>query len=231
MSKKCLFCSAILEDEDVFCDECGKKQDETAATEKVEHRTEDKRKEHEVVAATVQEEVREQKAREEAEAKKRTQLELARRIKAEAEARAEAERKAKAEAEAKERERAETELRIKAEAEAKVRLEAEQKAKAEKERQRAEQMRESRDAVAKASKTAMHTIVSIICWLLGLSCVLLGLMFVSDAIVMSVTWILAGLLILPPVTKLVPSFKGRKIVIILACVILLFIGIVSFPAA
>ena len=30
MSKKCLFCGAILEDEDMFCGECGKKQDETA---------------------------------------------------------------------------------------------------------------------------------------------------------------------------------------------------------
>lgn len=44
MSKKCLFCGAILEDEDIFCDECGKKQDEAAAKEETKRREEAKKK-------------------------------------------------------------------------------------------------------------------------------------------------------------------------------------------
>ncbi len=30
MSKKCIYCGALLEDDDMFCDECGKKQEKTA---------------------------------------------------------------------------------------------------------------------------------------------------------------------------------------------------------
>ena len=36
MSKKCTFCGAVLEDEDKFCDECGKKQEDTAAANEPE---------------------------------------------------------------------------------------------------------------------------------------------------------------------------------------------------
>ena len=120
-------------------------------------------------------------------------------------------------------------MRIKAEAEAKVRMEAEQRAKAEKAKQRSEQMEGAKAAVAATGRTATHIIGLIIRWLLGLSYILIALMFIGDAIVMSVSWILAGLLILPPVTKLVPAFKGRKIVIVLVCIVLLVIGAMSFP--
>ena len=110
-------------------------------------------------------------------------------------------------------------------------MEAEQKAKAEKAKQRSEQMEGAKAAVAATGRTTAHIIGLIIRWLLGLSYILIALMFIGDAIVMSVSWILAGLLILPPVTKLVPAFKGRKIVIVLACIALLVIGAMSFPTA
>lgn len=42
MSKKCFFCGAILEDEDIFCDECGKKQDQASVIKQVEHKSEPK---------------------------------------------------------------------------------------------------------------------------------------------------------------------------------------------
>lgn len=31
MSKQCLYCGALLDDDDIFCDECGKRQDDEAA--------------------------------------------------------------------------------------------------------------------------------------------------------------------------------------------------------
>ena len=123
MSKKCIYCGTELEDDALFCDECGKKQELA--------------KEPEV----------EQKARKEAELKAKQEADV--KAKAEADAIAEAAQKAKEEAEkqaqeavevkekleaekqAKAEEEARKESRIKAEAEARVRVEAEQKERAE----------------------------------------------------------------------------------------------------
>lgn len=75
MSKKCIYCGAELEDDALFCDECGKKQELA--------------KEPEV----------EQKARKEAELKAKQEANANAKAKAEADAIVEAAQKAKEEAE------------------------------------------------------------------------------------------------------------------------------------
>ena len=123
MSKKCIYCGAELEDDALFCDECGKKQELVKKVE-VEQNA---KKEAEL------------KAKQEAEAKAKADAdaiaETAQKAKEEAEKQAQeaAEVKAKLEAEkqAKAEEEARKESRIKAEAEAK-RLEKEHKKDAQK---------------------------------------------------------------------------------------------------
>ena len=109
MSKKCIYCGAELEDDALFCDECGKKQELSKETETEQNAPKDA----------------ELKAKQEADAK--AKAEAAQRAKEEAEKKAklEAERQAKAEEESRK------EIRTKAEAEARVRTESEQKEKAE----------------------------------------------------------------------------------------------------
>lgn len=102
MSKKCIYCGAELEDDALFCDECGKKQElakETGTEQNIQKDAE-------------------MKAKQEADAKAKAE--------AAQKAKEEAEKQAKAEEEA----RKEKEIRIKAEAEARVRVEAEQKERA-----------------------------------------------------------------------------------------------------
>lgn len=123
MSKKCIYCGAELEDDALFCDECGKKQELVKKVE-VEQNA---KKEAEL------------KAKQEAEAKAKADAdaiaETAQKAKEEAEKQAQeaVEVKAKLEAEkqAKAEEEARKESRIKAEAEAK-RLEKEHKKDAQK---------------------------------------------------------------------------------------------------
>ena len=123
MSKKCIYCGAELEDDALFCDECGKKQELVKKVE-VEQNA---KKEAEL------------KAKQEAEAKAKADAdaiaETAQKAKEETEKQAQeaVEVKAKLEAEkqAKAEEEARKESRIKAEAEARVRVEAEQKERAE----------------------------------------------------------------------------------------------------
>lgn len=118
MSKKCIYCGAELEDDALFCDECGKKQELSKEAETEQNALKDA----------------ELKAKQEADAK--AKAEAAQRAKEEAEKQAQeaAEAKAKLEAEkqakAEEEARKEKEIRIKAEAEARVRVEAEQKERA-----------------------------------------------------------------------------------------------------
>ena len=122
-SKKCIYCGAELEDDALFCDECGKKQELVKKVE-VEQNA---KKEAEL------------KAKQEAEAKAKADAdaiaEAAQKAKEEAEKQAQeaAEVKAKLEAErqAKAEEESRKEIRTKAEAEARVRTESEQKEKAE----------------------------------------------------------------------------------------------------
>ena len=99
MSKKCLFCGATLEDEDLFCDECGKKQDQTSIKAEAERKAKEQEQAKKVA---------EERAREEAERKAREKEETEMRIKAEAEARVrlEAEQKAQEEARRKAQEEA-----------------------------------------------------------------------------------------------------------------------------
>lgn len=117
MSKKCIYCGAELEDDALFCDECGKKQELSKETETEQNAPKDA----------------ELKAKQEADAK--AKAEAAQRAKEEAEKQAQeaAEVKAKLEAErqAKAEEESRKEIRTKAEAEARVRTESEQKEKAE----------------------------------------------------------------------------------------------------
>ena len=109
MSKKCIYCGAELEDDALFCDECGKKQELSKEAETEQNAPKD-------AELKAKQEVA-QRAKEEAEKQMREV----------AEAKLEAEKQAKAEEEARE----EKEIRIKAEAEARVRVEAEQKERAE----------------------------------------------------------------------------------------------------
>lgn len=117
MSKKCIYCGAELEDDALFCDECGKKQELSKEAETEQNVPKDA----------------ELKAKQEADAK--AKAEAAQRAKEEAEKQAQeaAEVKAKLEAErqAKAEEESRKEIRTKAEAEARVRTESEQKKKAE----------------------------------------------------------------------------------------------------
>ena len=69
MSKQCLFCGAVLDDDAIFCDECGKRQDDVSTKEIVS-----------------------KKEQEETVAKEREQAETEMRIKAEQEAEAARER-------------------------------------------------------------------------------------------------------------------------------------------
>lgn len=118
MSKKCIYCGAELEDDALFCDECGKKQElpKEAETEQNAPKDAELKAKQEADAKAKAEAA--QRAKEEAE---KQALEAA-----EAKAKLEAEKQAKAEEEA----RKEKEIRIKAEAEARVRVEAEQKERA-----------------------------------------------------------------------------------------------------
>lgn len=118
MSKKCIYCGAELEDDALFCDECGKKQElakETGTEQNIQKDAEIKAKQEADAKAKAE---AAQKAKEEAEKQAQEAAEV--------KAKLEAEKQAKAEEEA----RKEKEIRIKAEAEARVRVEAEQKERA-----------------------------------------------------------------------------------------------------
>lgn len=124
MSKKCIYCGAELEDDALFCDECGKKQ-ELAKEPEVEQKA---RKGAEL------------KAKQEADAKAKAEAdaiaEVAQKAKEEAEKKAQeaAELKAKLEADkqakAAEKTRKEKEICTKTETEARARMETEQKEQA-----------------------------------------------------------------------------------------------------
>ena len=118
MSKKCIYCGAELEDDALFCDECGKKQElfKEAETEQNAPKDAELKAKQEADAKANAEAA--QRAKEEAEKQEQEA--------AEAKVKLEAEKQAKAEEEA----RKEKEIRIKAEAEARVRVEAEQKERA-----------------------------------------------------------------------------------------------------
>lgn len=123
MSKKCIYCGAELEDDALFCDECGKKQ------ESVKEAEQNAKKEAELKAK----QEAEAKAKADADAiaeaaqKAKEEVEKQAREAAEVKAKLEAERQAKAE----EKSRREKEIRTKAEAEARVCAESEQKEQAE----------------------------------------------------------------------------------------------------
>lgn len=109
--------------------------------------------------------------------------------------------------------------------------EAEQKTKAEAEKraqvevmEKAKERAEAKALAVKTGKNLTHLIIMIIRWIFGLSYILLAFVFKIYSNLFCITWILAGLIILPPVTKLIPQFKGRRLVLILACVVLLSIG-------
>lgn len=108
MSKKCIYCGAELEDDALFCDECGKKQELAKETETEPNDPKDA----------------ELKAKQEADAK--AKAEAAQRAKEEAEKQAQEAAEAKAKLEAEKQAKAEEEARKEKAAEAK-RLEKERK--------------------------------------------------------------------------------------------------------
>lgn len=91
-------------------------------------------------------------------------------------------------------------------------------------------MAEARAAAVKTGKNITHTIFVVISWIVGLFFILSALLINVQAIVLCITWILAGLIILPPVTKLIPQFKGKTLVLILVFVILLLVGLLAVGA-
>ena len=123
MSKKCIYCGAELEDDALFCDECGKKQEllKEAEVEQNAKKEAELKAKQEAEAKAKADAIAEaaQKAKEEAEKQAQEAAEV--------KAKLEAERQAKAEEES----RKEKEIRTKAEAEARVRTETEQKERAE----------------------------------------------------------------------------------------------------
>lgn len=118
MSKKCIYCGAELEDDALFCDECGKKQE---LVKKVEV---------------------EQNAKKEAELKAKQEAEA--KSKADADAIAEAAQKAKEEAEKQAQEAAEAKAKLEAEKQAKAEEEARKEKAAEAKRLEKERKKEER---------------------------------------------------------------------------------------
>lgn len=128
MGKQCLFCGASLDDDAIFCDECGKRQDDEAAKEIAVERAQ------EVVAAKEQERADMERAKVETEVK--AHLETTKEVRPTAEKvqqemdgkreQAECTQNKKKSAEVKECENDSTKVNIKAEAEARIKPEEEQ---------------------------------------------------------------------------------------------------------
>lgn len=69
----------------------------------------------------------------------------------------------------------------------------------------------------------------IIRWIIGCGIILIGLAVVGESVMTTVLWAAAGIVSLPPVSGKIPMFKGRKPVLIVGCVALLFAGVMAFP--
>lgn len=72
-------------------------------------------------------------------------------------------------------------------------------------------------------------IKTVVRWVFGILLLLLGALIAIAGAAAGVLWILSGLLILPPVTKKIPPFKGRRPALIFACIALVIVGIVAIP--
>lgn len=76
----------------------------------------------------------------------------------------------------------------------------------------------------------MGTAVKIIRWIAGILIILMGISSLTDsAVATCFLWILAGALLLPPVTSKIPSFKKRKVTLILCCTVLIWAGGFAAP--
>lgn len=72
-------------------------------------------------------------------------------------------------------------------------------------------------------------LVQTIRWGGGVFIVLLGLASLSLSVGTSLLWIATGLLVLPPITRRIPPFSGRKVIIPVGCVCLFFTGALLGP--
>lgn len=75
----------------------------------------------------------------------------------------------------------------------------------------------------------MKKVGSIVRWIIGIFVILGGLGFITGSAVSGILLILMGLVILPPITKRIPQFKGRKPVLVVGCIVLFFAGILTAP--
>lgn len=66
-------------------------------------------------------------------------------------------------------------------------------------------------------------------WVIGVFVILMGITSLKDSAVAGIVWILSGLLIIPIITKTIPSFNGKKAVIPVCCICLFFIGALALP--
>lgn len=76
----------------------------------------------------------------------------------------------------------------------------------------------------------MHMMKKSIRWIIGGLLILAGFLELFQSIAAGILWGLAGTVILPPVTKMIPEFKHRKAALLMGCMCLIISGTIFIPA-
>lgn len=75
----------------------------------------------------------------------------------------------------------------------------------------------------------MKKVGNIIRWIIGIFIILIGLIFSLISVTIGILWALVGLIILPPISRKIPQFKGRKPVLIVGCIVFIIAGGMAMP--
>jgi hypothetical protein len=77
----------------------------------------------------------------------------------------------------------------------------------------------------------MKKAMNIVKWVISILIILIGVLFLVAYPASGILCILAGVIVLPPISSKIPQFRGKRPVLIVGCIALLFIGILIMPGA